>query len=212
MIRSVPPGEMPRCDENTRTCSSYPSPRESIHPTILHFTSLPALLSNFQRSICSFVRVARPAASPKMTFILPRGPKMIEAICPGCFKSFTKIGSMHRVSTPSTQISHPMLMSMKHIYEDRCRNPVPRFVKKIKAEHNARVAAAAARSAARAAARAAPAAAAPPPPEQNTNTQVKIEGQEPTKHCLPSLDCGCGVTFSHKTDLDLVRLAIHQLV
>ncbi|KAE9582332.1 hypothetical protein CGMCC3_g1795 [Colletotrichum fructicola] len=31
-----------------------------------------------------------------MTFILPRGPKMIEAICPGCFKSFTKIGSMHR--------------------------------------------------------------------------------------------------------------------
>uniref|UniRef100_L2FSW9 Uncharacterized protein n=1 Tax=Colletotrichum fructicola (strain Nara gc5) TaxID=1213859 RepID=L2FSW9_COLFN len=137
-----------------------------------------------------------------MTFILPRGPKMIEAICPGCFKSFTKIGSMHRVSTPSTQISQPaLLMSMKHIYEDRCRNPVPRFVKKIKAEHNARVAAAAARSAARAAARAAPDAAAPP--EQNTNTQVKIEGQEPTKHCLPSLDCGCGVTFSHKTDLDL---------
>ncbi|KAH0442496.1 hypothetical protein CcaCcLH18_01538 [Colletotrichum camelliae] len=121
-----------------------------------------------------------------MTFILPRGPKMIEAICPGCFKSFTKIGSMHR-----------------HIYEDRCRNPVPRFVKKIKAEHNARVAAAAARSAARAAARAAPAAAAPPPPEQNTNTQVKIEGQEQAKHCLPSLNCGCGVTFSHKTDLDL---------
>ncbi|KAJ0271939.1 hypothetical protein COL940_010748 [Colletotrichum noveboracense] len=109
-----------------------------------------------------------------MTFILPRGPKMIEAICPGCFKSFTKIGSMHRVSTPSTQISQPaLLMSMKHIYEDRCRNPVPRFVKKIKAEHNARVAAAAARSAARAAARAAPAAADPPPPEQNTNAQVK---------------------------------------
>lgn len=179
------------------------SPR--VHPpnyTSLHLTASPSLkLSASHLQFCS----SSPAASPKMTFILPRGPKMIEAICPGCFKSFTKIGSMHRVSTPSTQISHPMLMSMKHIYEDRCRNPVPRFAKKIKAEHNARVAAAAARSAARAAARAAP-----PPPEQNTNTQVKVEGQEPTKHYLPSLDCGCGVTFSHKTDLDLVRLAIHQ--
>ncbi|OHF04217.1 hypothetical protein CORC01_00556 [Colletotrichum orchidophilum] len=77
------------------------------------------------------------AQMPLMRFTMPRVPKMIEAICPGCFKGFTKIGSMHR-----------------HAYEDRCPNPVPHFVAKVKAEHRARVTAAAARSKARKAARA----------------------------------------------------------
>ncbi|KAF6810159.1 hypothetical protein CMUS01_13521 [Colletotrichum musicola] len=102
---------------------------------------------------------------------------MIEAICPGCFKSFTKIGSMHR-----------------HIYEDRCRKPVPRFVKKIKAQHDARVAAAAARSAARAAARAAP-----PPRDQNTTHQASQQ----TQLCPVPILCGCGLAFPRETDLEV---------
>ncbi|KXH66745.1 hypothetical protein CSAL01_06136 [Colletotrichum salicis] len=78
---------------------------------------------------------------------MPRVPKMIEAICPGCFKGFTKIGSMHR-----------------HVYEDRCPRPIPQFVAKVKAEHRARVAAAAARYKARKAARASRARFPPPRP------------------------------------------------
>ncbi|KAJ0331689.1 hypothetical protein COL5a_002356 [Colletotrichum fioriniae] len=77
------------------------------------------------------------AQMPITRFTMPRVPKMIEAICPGCSKGFTKIGSMHR-----------------HVYEDRCPHPIPQFVAKVKAEHRARVAAAAARSKARKAARA----------------------------------------------------------
>ncbi|KAF6803565.1 hypothetical protein CSOJ01_10806 [Colletotrichum sojae] len=131
-----------------------------------------------------------------MTLILPRGPKMIEAICPGCFKSFTKIGSMHRVSTHNRAI--PRLTTTpneQHIYEDRCRKPVPRFVKKIKAQHDARVAAAAARSAARAAARAAP-----PPRDQNTTHH---QAPKQTQLCPVPILCGCGLAFPRETDLEV---------
>lgn len=83
----------------------------------------------------------------------------------------------------------------QHIYEDRCRKPVPRFVKKIKAQHDARVAAAAARSAARAAARAAP-----PPRDQNTTHQV----QGKTQLCPIPFLCDCGLVFPRETDLELV--------
>ncbi|KAF6811295.1 hypothetical protein CPLU01_15145 [Colletotrichum plurivorum] len=91
----------------------------------------------------------------------------------------------------------------RHIYEDRCRKPVPRFVKKIKAQHDARVAAAAARSAARAAAarsaaRAA-ARAAPPPRDQNTTHQAPKQ----TRLCPVLILCGCGLAFPRETDLEL---------
>ncbi|TEA21702.1 hypothetical protein C8034_v004604 [Colletotrichum sidae] len=137
-----------------------------------------------------------------MTLSMPRGPKAIEAICPGCFKSFTKIGSMHR-----------------HIYEDRCRNPDRQFVQKIKAEHSARVSAAAARSAARsarAAARAAPSASAPAssgPPRQSAanktpnaaNTKPVRAGEGGGQQARATLvHCDCGLAFAGENALQFV--------
>ncbi|KAF9874254.1 hypothetical protein CkaCkLH20_08237 [Colletotrichum karsti] len=130
-----------------------------------------------------------------MTLVMPRGPKMIEAICPGCFKSFTKIGSMHR-----------------HIYEDRCRSPVPRFVKKIKAEHGARVAAAAARSAARAAARGASAATPDPVdprrPEQSSSPSDQGDSQQEIDQLQQSFKVEDGTGFAQMSGFEQVCLSI----
>lgn len=56
------------------------------------------------------------AQMPITRFTVPRVPKMIEAICPGCFKGFTKIGSMHRVS-PRTSYMFP-----SHLFKTNFKN------------------------------------------------------------------------------------------
>ncbi|KAL2879774.1 hypothetical protein SGCOL_004817 [Colletotrichum sp. CLE4] len=133
------------------------------------------------------------AQMPVTRFTMPRVPKMIEAICPGCFKGFTKIGSMHR-----------------HVYEDRCPHPIPQFVAKVKAEHRARVAAAAARSKARKAARASradplPAATTPAVRDYPSRAREDSMGRSPGV-----LQDDCGSHFAQQRDLGMLPLQQHN--
>ncbi|KAK1635782.1 hypothetical protein BDP81DRAFT_450635 [Colletotrichum phormii] len=134
------------------------------------------------------------AQMPITRFTMPRVPKMIEAICPGCFKGFTKIGSMHR-----------------HVYEDRCPHPIPQFVAKVKAEHRARVAAAAARSKAREAARASradplPAATTPAVRDCPSWAREDSMGRSPG-----FLQDDCGSHFAQQRDLGMDKTDVEKL-
>ncbi|KAK1454369.1 hypothetical protein CCUS01_10486 [Colletotrichum cuscutae] len=134
------------------------------------------------------------AKMPITRFTMPRVPKMIEAICPGCFKGFTKIGSMHR-----------------HVYEDRCPHPIPQFVAKVKAEHRARVAAAAARSKARKAARASrvdPLPAAPTPAVRDHPSRAR---EASMGRCPGFLQNDCTSHFAQQRDLEMVKTDIEKL-